>query len=62
MSFSDSAGQSTSVMIYFVLENELKKMTSDVIMTCISITRPHIANYGDFWIQSLKLRLSGYLW
>ena len=33
MSFSDSAVHFTSIMIYFVLEIELKKMTSDVIMT-----------------------------
>ena len=29
----DSASHFTSIMIYFTLENELRKMTSDVIMT-----------------------------
>ena len=33
MSFSDSAGHFTSIKIYFVPESELRKMTSDVIMT-----------------------------
>ena len=32
MSFLDSAGHFTSIKIYFVLESELRKMTSDVIM------------------------------
>ena len=33
MSFSDSVGHFTSILIYFMLESKLWKATSDVIMT-----------------------------
>ena len=33
MSFLDSAGHFTSIMMYFMLESELRKMTPDVILT-----------------------------
>ena len=53
MSFLDSASHFTYI----------KKMTSDVIMTWV-FPIPNLIwqNYGDFWIQHLKPRLSGHFW
>ena len=48
MSFSDLAGHFTSIKIYFVLESELRKMNSDVIMTWVF---PLPTSYGKIMVS-----------